>query len=157
MVQQRFIEAAYHWNMQFNQRKNQRDSNVVFKGTSFLGCQRNPGTEPGSICKIAQRTLMMHRTLTAKALNVQRAKVLELGRGYLSVPPEQAFLIATQQHYVMEQNQQAPQEILRPQSVSNKTGDLALVKEIRLNRHNPQVQQFLQLLHSRSDYFRRSG
>jgi len=77
---------------------------------------------------------------------VQRAKVLELGEDIVRTP-EQAFLIATQQALRDgTESTGTPGNNSVPSAAQ--VGDLALVKEIRLNRHNLQVQQFLQLLHS---------
>jgi len=95
-VQGPFLEAAYHWNMQFNPKPEIKgDFNVVVKGTSSLVAREIRAT---NLDQFANSTLNQFDGpfIDRHALNKQRARVLELGDDIIR-DKDQAFLLMTQQ------------------------------------------------------------
>ncbi len=94
-VQGPFLEAAYHWNMQFNPKPEIKgDFNVVVKGTSSLVAREIRAT---NLDQFANSTLNQFDApfVDRHALNKQRARVLELGDDIIR-DKDQAFLLMTQ-------------------------------------------------------------
>ena len=94
-VQGPFLEAAYHWNMQFNPKSEIKgDFNVVVKGTSSLVAREIRAT---NLDQFANSTLNQFDApfVDRHALNKQRARVLELGDDIIR-DKDQAFLLMTQ-------------------------------------------------------------
>jgi hypothetical protein len=95
-VQQPFIEAMYHWNMQFNPKEEIKgDFNVIVKGTSSLVARE---IRAQNLDQFANSTLNQFDApfIDRQALNVQRAKVLELGDDVVK-SPEASILAMAQQ------------------------------------------------------------
>jgi len=95
-VQQPFLEAAYHWNMQFNPDPSIKgDFNVVVKGTSSLVARE---IRASNLDQFANSTLNQFDSpfIDRHALNKQRARVLELGEDII-IDKEQAMLLMAQQ------------------------------------------------------------
>jgi hypothetical protein len=95
-VQCPFLEAAYHWNMQFNPKPEIKgDFNVVVKGTSSLVARE---IRAQNLDQFANSTLNQFDApfIDRHALNKQRAVVLELG-GDIVRDKDQAMILMTQQ------------------------------------------------------------
>jgi hypothetical protein len=95
-VQGPFLEAAYHWNMQFNPKSEIKgDFNVVVKGTSSLVARE---IRASNLDQFANSTLNQFDApfIDRHALNKQRARVLELGDDII-LDKDQAFLLMAQQ------------------------------------------------------------
>ena len=95
-VQCPFLEAAYHWNMQFNPKPEIKgDFNVVVKGTSSLVARE---IRAQNLDQFANSTLNQFDApfIDRHALNKQRAIVLELG-GDIVRDKDQSMLLMAQQ------------------------------------------------------------
>lgn len=95
-VQRPFIEAMYHWNMQFNSKNEIKgDFSVVVKGTSSLVARE---IRAQNLDQFATSTMNPYDApfIDRHALNKQRAKVLELGDDIIR-DKDQALLLMAQQ------------------------------------------------------------
>jgi hypothetical protein len=95
-VQGPFLEAAYHWNMQFNPKDEIKgDFNVVVKGTSSLVARE---IRAQNLDQFANSTLNQFDApfIDRHALNKQRAIVLELGSDIVRDKDQSMLLLAQQ-------------------------------------------------------------
>jgi hypothetical protein len=95
-VQSPFLEAAYHWNMQFNTKQDIKgDFNVHVKGTSSLVAREIRAT---NLDAFANSTLNQFDGpyIDRQALNKERAVILELGQNIV-LDEEQAIIRMTRQ------------------------------------------------------------
>jgi hypothetical protein len=95
-VQRPFLEAMYHWNMQFNPRPEIKgDMTISVKGTSSLTARE---IRAQNLDQFANSTMNQFDApfIDRHALNVQRAKVLELGDDII-LDKDQALLLQMRQ------------------------------------------------------------
>lgn len=95
-VQRPFIEAMYHWNMQFNSKEEIKgDFNITVKGTSSLVARE---IRAQNLDQFANSTMNQFDApfIDRHALNKQRAKVLELGDDIVR-DKDQALVLLAQQ------------------------------------------------------------
>ena len=95
-VQGPFLESMYHWNMQFNPKKEIKgDFNVQVKGTSSLVARE---IRASNLDQFANSTLNQFDSpyIDRQALNKERASILELGENIV-LSEEQAIIKMTNQ------------------------------------------------------------
>ena len=113
-VQRPFLEAMYHWNMQFSDKQEIKgDFSVAVKGTSSLVARE---IRAQNLDQFANSTNNQFDApfIDRHALNTQRAKVLELGDDIIR-DKDQAFLLQVQQDLANGNN---PQQIGAPQGLA---------------------------------------